>query len=187
MHQRRSGAFRQVAQWLVCALVFVALQSPARAQSREYQLKAAFLFQFTKFVEWPEGSFASTNSPLVIGILGENPFEGALERLVEGERVNGRPLILRQLEPDAAVDSVHVLFVARSEAGRAASLMRPLAGKPVLTVSDIEGFASRGGCAELFVDQNRIRFRVNPRTAGDARLSISSKLLRLADIVESPR
>jgi hypothetical protein len=143
----------------------------------EYQVKAAFLYNFVKFVEWPVNS--PQTGPLVICVLGKDPFDGELERATEGKTVNGRPLIVRRLNDPAAVRSCQVLFVSSSELGRMPEVMRKLAGLSVLTVSDIDGFSDLGGIITFLMDGQRVRFRINQGAAERASLRISSKLLQL--------
>lgn len=154
---------------------------------RETQLKAVFLFNFAQFVDWPGGAFATPDAPLVIGVLGEDPFGEVLDEVVRGERVGGRPLVVRRFRAVEEVDQCHLLFVGRSEAGRAGRILAALKGRPVLTVADMEDFAVRGGMIRFVTDRGRIRFRINLEAAKDAGLVLSSKLLRPAEIVGGGR
>ncbi|MGV3771346.1 MAG: YfiR family protein [Verrucomicrobiales bacterium] len=176
-----------LARGAICALASLLLLLGsginAQAQSREYALKAAFLFHFTQFVEWPAEAFAETNSPFVIGIIGADPFGNLLHDIVQNEKVKGRSIVVRRLKSSADSSECHILYLAPSEAANMDKLIKGVAGKPVLTVSDIETFARRGGMIRFITENNKIRFRINNAAAQKAGLTISSKLLRLAELV----
>jgi hypothetical protein len=150
----------------------------------EYQVKAVFLFNFSQFVDWPAASFADGRSPLVIGVLGRDPFGTTLDEIVSGETVNGRPLAVRRYDSVDKVDTCHILFVDRSQAEQVDAILAALKGRSVLTVADFEGFARHGGIIRFITVDNKIRLRVNLAAAQEAKLTISSKLLRPAHIVE---
>ena len=151
----------------------------------EYQVKAVFLFNFTQFVEWPADAFARVNTPLVIGVLGDDPFGAYLDETVRGETANGRPLVVARYRRVQEVGDCQVLFISRSETDRLEQILASLVGKPVLTVSDVEGFAHRGGMIDLATIAGKIQLRINLQAAKAAQLTISSKLLRPAQIVTS--
>jgi hypothetical protein len=156
--------------------------APAQA-SPEYQLKAVFLFNFAQFVEWPAGAFPGPDAPLVIGILGDDPFGPYLDETIRGESVNNRPLSIRRYRTVQEIDTCQILFVSRREQGHLQGILDSLKGRSILTVSDAEGFASRGGMIRFVTDRNRIRLRINLEAARAANLTLSSKLLRPAQIV----
>jgi hypothetical protein len=151
--------------------------------AREYQVKAVFLFNFTQFVEWPADAFAHANTPLVIGVLGEDPFGAYLDETVRGETVNGRPLIVARYRRVQEIGDCQILFISRSETEQLEQILASLVGKPVLTVGDVEGFARRGGMIDLATVSGRIELRINLEAARAARLTMSSKLLRPAKVV----
>lgn len=168
---------------IAVAVVMAAAAAPARgAPSREYQLKAAFLYNFVQFVEWPAAAFENEQSPYVIAVVGENPFDGAIEAAVNGKTINGRSLVVRYFPNVADLGPCHLLFVARSENGRLAELMEKLGGSAVLTVGESEQFPWAGGCIRFLNEDNKIRFEVNLEAAERARIRISAKLLKLAKI-----
>jgi len=173
----RFGLFLLAA--LACPLLSAA---PAQAVTREYQIKAVFLFNFSQFVDWPAATFAAPDSPLIIGILGDDPFGAFLEETIRGEKVGEHPLQIRRYQASDQVDC-HILFISRSEAVRLESELSALNGKSVLTVSDVEGAARRGVVIRFITESNRIRLRVNLDAAKRAGLTVSSKLLRSAEIV----
>ena len=178
---------RRAALIVTALLALVAM--PARAQAppapSEYQVKAVFLFNFSQFVDWPAASFADGRSPLVIGVFGQDPFGGMLDEIVRGETVNGRPLAVRRYESIEQIDDdCHILFVDRSQEEQLDAVLDALKGRSVLTVGDFDGFARGGGIIRFVTVGNKIRLRVNLAAAQEAKLTISSKLLRPAQIVE---
>ncbi len=156
------------------------------ARGREAAVKAVFLFNFTRFVDWP-GASQRAGSPLVIGVLGADPFGPALDAAVRGEGVAGRRLVVKRIERiEDAIDCDEV-FIAASEEPRLGRILEVLEGKPVLTVSDIPGFAARGGMIGLVPSDGRVKIQINPGEAKAVGLRISSKLLRPAEIVSTRR
>jgi YfiR/HmsC-like len=169
---------------LVAALLALAA-APGRAQAppTEYQVKAVFLFNFSQFVDWPAAAFADGRSPLVIGVLGDDPFGATLDEIVSGETVNGRPLAVRRYKSVDQVDACHILFIDRSQTEQLDTVITALKERSVLTVGDFEGFTRHGGIIRFVTVGNKIRLRVNLAAAQQAKLTISSKLLRPAQIV----
>jgi hypothetical protein len=180
---------RRAALALLLAPLLLAAPTLGRAQAAagptEYQLKAVFLFNFSQFVDWPPAAFADGRSPLVIGVLGHDPFGNELDEIVHGETVNGRPLAVRRFARIEEIDSCHILFIDRSERDQLERILAPLKGRTILTVGDFEGFARRGGMIRFTTLGNKIRMRINLTAAQRANLTISSKLLRPAEIVEA--
>jgi hypothetical protein len=174
-------------RWLVAfALLFSFAQDlSAQSASKEYQVKAAFLYNFSQFIEWPAGTLPAGRSPLIIGILGEDPFGGYLDELVRGEGVSNHPLVVRRFNRVAEITTCHILFVSRSESRQLDQIFAYLKGRNILTVGDADNFAVRGGMIRFVTENNRIRFRINLEAARGANLTISSKLLRAAEIVSS--
>ena len=150
----------------------------------EYQRKAEFLFTFAQFVEWPPDAFPKAQMPLVIGVLGEDPFGAYLDETVVGETVNNRSLVVHRYRRVEEIKTCHVLFISRSEAGQQEEIPTSLKGGPIITVSDSDGFATRGGLIRFALTESKIRLRINLVAAKDAHLTISSQLLRPAEIVE---
>lgn len=153
------------------------------ANSDEYQIKAVFLYNFAHFTEWPASALDDANSPLVIGVLGDDPFSGSLDELVRGEKVNRHPLIVQRYRQAEDIKVCHVLFVSRSEMKHLERVLSTLKSRSVLTVGEADGFAKRGGMIRFVTENNKIRFRINVEAARAANLTISSKLLRAAEIV----
>jgi hypothetical protein len=171
--------------WLIATALLISAGPEALAQptlSREYQIKAVFLFNFTQFVGWPPEAFASPQAPLVIGILGDDPFGGYLDETVRGEKVNNRPFVVERYRRVEDVGDCQVLFIGRTDSRRLWHILNHLKGRSILTVGDMEGFAGNGGIIRFITENNRIKFRINVEAAEAAHLIISSKLLRLAEI-----
>lgn len=151
--------------------------------AREYQVKAAFLFHFAQFVEWPADAFPQDDSPLVIGVLGRaDPFGGSLERAVREKRIGNHPISVAHYDSAGALGPCQILFVCDDQ-GEALESILQKAGNATLTVSDIEGFTDRGGLVRFFPEDNKVRFEINLDGVRHSRLRISSKLLKLAKIV----
>jgi hypothetical protein len=158
--------------------------SVARAES-EYDVKAAYLFKFTKFVEWPSAAFASTEAPFVIGLVGRDPFDGGLDRLIAGNTTGARRLEVRHLNANDgnALRECQMIFVSTSEQRRLGGILSAVQGRPVLIVGESEGFASAGGMLGFALRENRVGIEVNSAAARQSRLKISSQLLNIAKIV----
>jgi hypothetical protein len=170
---------------LSCALLLeVLLVRGARGQAvDEYQVKAAFLYNFAKFVTWPQQSFQTSTDPILICILGPNPFGGALEQAIQGKVVEGRKLAVLQISDSKQASSCQILFIRSSERKRSPSFLAELKPIGILTVGETEGFADYGVVINFKLDGNRVRLEVNIDAAEEQKLRISSKLLSLAQIV----
>ncbi|MGA7792713.1 MAG: YfiR family protein [Candidatus Acidiferrales bacterium] len=160
-----------------------ALQIHAQDALSEYQVKAAYLFNFLKFVEWPDESFADPLAPIVIGVVGEDPFGNALPQVVIGKTVQGRDLVIRIYHAGEDLRGAHILFISASERKRLPMILSGLRGSSVLTVSDTAGFLDAGGMIQFLNENGRVRFAINVDATGRARLKMSSKLLSLAKVV----
>ncbi len=176
---------------LACGIVVVGSLRDIRAQSdddsdvnREYLIKAAYLYQFGRYVEWPANAFTHDGSPLMIGVLGADPFGGILEKIALAKRIEGRPIAVRRFASMAEYTSCHILFVSSSVSPEhKAAAFHTARQSAVLLVGEEPGFAEQGGTVNFFLDENRVRFEVNMEIAKQDRLKISSKLLGLAKIV----
>ncbi|MBS0632310.1 MAG: YfiR family protein [Verrucomicrobia bacterium] len=177
----RVGAGR----WLACLLLVLAglLPGPAVARplSREYDVKAAFLYNFAMFIDWPKEAFAGPDSPFVIGVLGTDPFGSSLEETVAGERVKGRPIVIRRFSEAAGAQGCHLVFISASEHRRVKELLRVLRRPTLVTVADMPGFVEAGGLIG-FVTDTRVGIRINAAALRESKVLISSKLLRLAQV-----
>ena len=153
----------------------------------EYQVKAAFLYNFAKFVEWPADAFRTSKDPIVICVLGHNPFGRNLEEVIRGKSIEGRSLDLRQVDQAQQANACHILFVSASDGKQFRTLASSLKPSGMLTVGEVQGFASRGGVVNFKMEDGRVRFEVNVDVAEHEQLHISSKLLSLAQIVKTEK
>jgi hypothetical protein len=144
------------------------------------QLKAAFLYNFAKFVEWPPAAFGETNSPIVIGILGEDPIRGDLERAILGKTINNRPLEIKPFRSASDATNCHLLYIGASEQAHLKQIIESLRGASVLTVSEADDFLQKGGMINFIVEKGKYRFQIKEDAAKSVNLKISSKLLSLA-------
>jgi len=179
---------RPLASGIVAAVLAAALAAApaARGQSAEYQVKAAFLYNFAKFVEWPPSAFADSSSPFSLCILGADPFGRTLDDLVRGELVDGRPLKVDRIERLDRVERENearrcqVLFVSSSERSRFGEVLAKVKDASVLTVGEADGFLEAGGIVRFVLADGKVRFAVNRDAADGAPIKVSSKLMRLA-------
>jgi hypothetical protein len=182
---RDAGTSRNLwIRFLCClpAFLFLAFGPSAEAQaSREYQLKAVFLYNFAQFTDWPESAFADTNTPIVIGIFGVDPFGPALQDTIKGETVRGHPLAIQHYRRADEIKACHILFVSQSEARHTNEFVRSLKGKPILTVADADEPSTSDAVIRFVLENNKVHFRINQESAAAANLVLSSKLLRVAD------
>jgi len=148
----------------------------------EYELKAVFIFNFTQFVQWPATSFSSEHAPLVIGILGEDPFGPYLNDVISGEKVDGHPLVIEHYATAGDIKNCHILFVSKNEITRFGQLAATLKKQNVLTVGDAPTFLMQEGMIKLLTKNNKIQLQINIESVKESNLVISSKLLRLAEI-----
>ncbi len=170
--------------WLLCALLLApGTRGTAQPRAGEYQVKAAFLFNFTLFTDWPQAAFADPAAPLSICILGDDPFGSFLDDTVRGERIAGRDLVVRRYRDAGDTAGCQVVFVSRSESRQLGHVLASLAGRSILTVSDIADFAQRGGMICLAEQDQHLRLRINLDAAQAAGLTISAKVLRIAEVV----
>jgi hypothetical protein len=163
---------------VLCAFFFT-----ARGQDTplsEYRLKAAFIYNFAKFVEWPPEAFADTNSPVIIGIVGENKFGKELDQIVQNKAINGHSLVIKTINNPMEASKCHILFISDSEKKRYTEIVAGLHNTPVLTIGETDSFIGSGGIINFVREENKIRFQINDTAAKAVGLKISSKLLSLA-------
>ena len=170
---------------LLLTAVFV--RAGTAAAPTEYQLKAVFLMNFAKFVEWPASAFRSAQSPITICVLGDDPFGHDLDDVVRDQMAGDRSLAVRRLAQVHREETCHVLFLGSSEKDRAERILGALKNAPMLTVSDGDEFTAAGGMIGFLIEDNKIRFEINLDAAERAGLKISSKLLKLAKNVREKR
>jgi hypothetical protein len=179
MSNRRFGILIIV----VLLLAFGASKAFAQTSSPgEYLVKAAFLYNFAKFVDWPSSAFKNDSAPLTLCILGRDPFGEALDSLKD-KTVKGRALVVRRSSRVEDVDECHMLFISPSEKGDLKQILSTLKNSAILTVSELEGFGSMEGMINFVMAEKKVQFEINPDAAQRRGLRISSQLLKLARIV----
>lgn len=158
-------------------------------EAKAIRVKAAYLYNFAKFAEWPRDVFRSADAPIVIGVLGNNPIANALEKTIKGKKVNRHPIVIRRIAsitPDTAEEmrGCQLLFVCDCESDQVPKLWELLGDSPVLVVSDMKDFARRGGMIGLSLEGGRIVFEIRRESVDRAGIRLSAKLLKLARIVD---
>ena len=161
------------------AFVFHTALASGQTKATELQVKAAYLYNFGKFVRWTEAGGAS-DARFTICVLGKDPFDGALDSVVSGESIAGKPLAVKRVADRSSVTGCRVLYVSGSEARRFSSLLQELRRMPILTVSDAPDFLRQGGIIQFVTTNDRVRFEVNLPAAQDAGIQLSSELLKVA-------
>lgn len=194
----RSCAIRTIFATLIAVVAasLVPCAPVARGQEeiidREYEIKAAFLYNFGRYTEWPEGSKAA-DEDFVIGVLGKDPFKGFLTRIAKRKKIRGRRIVVRHFRSATEYEPCEILFVAKTGAGddekktaseRLRAAVEATKGSPTLLVADGQGLARAGAAIAFFIEENRAKFEINPEAAKRRKLEISSRLLRLSKIVD---
>lgn len=175
------------AAMLLFAALLAAPAARAQETASEYDVKAAFLYNFTKFVEWPSWAFHDDRSTVRLCVLGDDPFGGSLGEIAEGEVAGRRVTVLRARSMGTPA-GCQILFVSRSERGRLPAILREVRDAPVLTVGDTGGFLEHGGIVNFVLDGTKVRFEISQEAAERAGIRISSRLLRLATrVVTHPK
>jgi hypothetical protein len=159
-------------------------QEPAQALP-EYVVKAGFLFNFAKYVEWPAEAFENADTPITIGIVGTDPFGEGLEKTFKNKTARGRTFVIQRFSEPAGIRRCHILFVPRSEKERLQEILKLVETRPVLTVGEDDGFSRAGGTTNILIEKEKPRLEVNPDAAEKAGLTIDSKLLKVATIVRT--
>lgn len=183
---------RRLGILILVAAMTLNLASSADAQtgdasdSSEYLIKAGFIYNFAKFVEWPPTSFPQSDAPIVIGILGTDPFGSVLDRIVADKKIGSRGFVVRRYKWSKDLKDLRecqILFVSSSEKAHTDEILEFVKWLPILTIGETPGFAERGGVIRFTVEDNRVRFEVSVDAAHNANLNISSRLLTLAKII----
>ncbi|WP_256011899.1 YfiR family protein [Desertivirga xinjiangensis] len=170
--------------FLLLLLIFFFSEPVCIGQSKiakVYQLEAAFLYNFTRFVNWTSAN-PSGETQFVIGIVGRDPFEGYIDEIVKGERVDGRSIVIRRYDDVSNIGNCSILFIGFSEAEKIRQALKKVKKRGTLTVADSPNFVKRGGAVEFFIEENKVRLKINVDAAKAEGLEISSKLLNLAKI-----
>ena len=185
------GSFPQSAAVKLYGLILLAVCAflsgrPLAAQSQgltEYEIKAGFLFNFTKFVEWPSGAFVNSNAPIILGIVGENPFGSLLREAAAGKAINGRAVLVRQFKEGEDLRSCQILFIASTDKKQLTQTLEKLKGSMVLTVGEGSVFTRSGGMIAFVVEGNKVRLEIDLEAVSEANLKISAKVIAVARLV----
>lgn len=172
-----------LAGMLAFALFFNIQQT--RAQNKpalEYQVKAAFIYNFTRFISWPSSAFNSPTAPFVIGIVGNDPFGSYLEDIIAQEKVDGHPIIVQRYRDIKDINNCQILYISVGDNNKIKEIISGVAHKNVLTVGDADKFVNWGGAINFFKDDNKLRVQINKAAAKAAGVEISSKLLKISKI-----
>jgi hypothetical protein len=175
----RSRAISFLGLSLIWMLLASVQAFPQDTSPTEYQIKAAFIFNFAKFVQWPTKAIPE-KAPLVIGILGENPFHEDLERTIRSKIIDDHPLMVKEFRLSSEATNCHILFISATEKSRLPEILAALKGTSVLTVSEVDKFTESGGMINFVQAGTKIRFEINNDAAANAGLKVSSKLMALA-------
>lgn len=162
--------------------LFCVFELDCRAQNAptEYQIKAAFIYNFARFIDWPAQAFSSDTSPMIIGVLGKNVFGDSIQQIINGRSIQGHPLEFKEFSSVADATNCQVLFISPSEKDHLSKILNHLVNTNILTVSEPDNFLDEGGMIRLFIVEDKVRFEINNQAAKKAGLTISSKLLSLA-------
>lgn len=164
-------------------LFFIFTLSTLQAQkASEYQVKAAFMLNFSKFLEWPPEALGAPNEPFVVGVIGNDPFGNNLDEIITGDSINEHPMIVKRFKSTEEIDKCHILFI--NTPGKTSEVLDTLKGKSILTVGNDPDFNRHGGIIRFYTQNDMIRLQINIGAAKAANLNVSSKLLRIAKIYE---
>lgn len=167
------------------ALIQGAIRVDAQDAPMDYQVKAAFLVNFPKYLDWPTKAFAATNSPITFAVFGDDNVANELQNMISGLVISGHPVVLKRIHGEADLNGdCQILFIAASERSRIPAVLEKLRGSSVLTVGDSDNFLEQGGVINMVPKNRKIRLQVNLTAAGQAQLKISSRLLVAADVVK---
>ena len=188
------SAIPRLVHWARCLLVAAAAVvaavggwpgESAWAQEEELRVKAAFLYKFVGYIDWPSASFARPDTPVTIAVVGAEPLAGELAQAVAGRTVNDRPVTVRRLKPGEPLDGVHVLFVGKAENARLPQLAQAAQARSILTVTETDGALAQGSVINFVLAERRVRFEIALDSAEKSRLKLSSRLLAVAQQVRT--
>lgn len=200
MHQfsLHRSLFKCVAPFVVAAVVLAMAPLSVTATSSfgshgngkgtsEYGLKAAFLYNFAKYTTWPKSAFADKKAPILVTVVGKDPFGKILDQTIGGKKVGLRPFKIERISEPAKVKTAHILFLGSLKEKERRALMDRFKGKPVLVIADQKGLAGKGALAGFYLDGGKVRFEISTQATKANGLTISSQLLKLAKLVDSKR
>jgi hypothetical protein len=171
------------------AIAGTALLLCGLAQERkmpEYELKAGFLYNFAKYVEWPAKAFKDKDSPIVIAVIGKDPFGEHLEKTLKDRQAQNRRFTIERYADVDELQPCHILFIPRTEKGRE-EIFKKIEGWPTLTVGEAEGFAVRGGAVNILIEKDRPILEINPEVVERSKLVVQARLLKLATLVKTEK
>jgi hypothetical protein len=183
-------------KWLLAEIavmiVISAFLAPARnrasgsilldASSKEYEIKAAFIYNFAQFTQWPDSAFEGKDSSFVVAVIGDDPFGPALGQVMDGKSIAGHPVILKHLDSPNQISGCHLLYIPATEEGRLDDIFNAVGNQPILTIGETPKFLWAGGIIRFFIADGKIRFEIDPDAADKAGLRLSSRLMSLAKI-----
>jgi hypothetical protein len=170
---------------LMLAFFFHPPQVRAQGTPSEFRAKAEYVFNFFRFIQWPDDAFLDAKAPVVIGILGEDPFGNQLPQAIYGKTVQGHDLVIRRYRAGDDLRAIHVLFIGAFERKRLPQILAGLGGSSVLTIGEMDRFLEAGGVIQFAFENSHLRFAINVDAADRARLRVSSKLLSVAQYVQA--
>jgi hypothetical protein len=180
MHMRRLRALCLSIALALPSVTPMSRSEAADARALEYAVKANFLYKFGDYVTWPPGGLGEADAAVNLCVVGDDPFAGVLDDAVAGERIAGRPITVLRLQVASPDTLCHIVFTRGSARQSTTDVLAVFAGRPVLTITEASNFGAGGGIIHFILRDNRVRFEIDQKTAGDSGLGISSKLLQLA-------
>jgi hypothetical protein len=150
----------------------------------EYAVKAGFIYNFTKFIQWPEKAFQKGQEEFIVGVLGEDPFENSLDLLASQKKAQGWKIVIRHFSSQDEIAECHILFISPSQGGNLDKILSKGGGKPILMIGDTQGFAEKGVAVNFFIQDEKVRFEFNLKALEKAGIKVSSQLLHLGKIIE---
>lgn len=175
---RRRSALRRIGGVVIALAAFAAGSQQQAEAATEYEIKALFLLSLAKSLSWPSNSFPNSGSPVVIGILGSDPFGSTLARVLSGETAGGRPIAISRSSNPAALSHCHIVFVSSSEASRSSAIVSALSGRSILLIGDFSPFAAKGGHLNFIMKSGSVGCEYNAPSAKRSGLRIPSKIQR---------
>ncbi|MFA6540718.1 MAG: YfiR family protein [Bacteroidota bacterium] len=183
----KNSSLRRLARvYVLSAAVLLLMCTAALSQSQkeiEYRFKAVYMLNFLQFMEWPDSAFENDQSPIIISVVGDDPFGNILDETFRNEKFNGHPVMLTRFHSINEAGKSHIMFIGTSEKNISTEVLKRLSEASVLTISDLDHFGTMGGGIGFYIEQNKVRFEINLNALKQGDLKASSKLLRLARIV----
>lgn len=168
---------------VVALFLSSSIAADAAPPPTEYQVEAALLLNFAEFIQWPANTFPNPKSPLVVGLIGDDPFGSVLDNTFAGSKIDGHPIVVRRVRLIDDLKTCQMVFISRSEKDRLGEILSSLDTLPIVTVSEIDGFCWRGGIINFYISDNRVRFEVNLAVARKVHLKLRAELLSRAKII----